>query len=165
MGFGACLGPVEPGISKLDSKAAPLPAMLTAVSGMVGNSSLDDALAMAAGKATEAGADKLPHTTDPIIAIAARGGLGVNAGLSLQLVSGEGVTVMSDQDSQFMTNGQLRMHSGQAIGLLGGAIKPGPDGIGLEMVAARDSIDLQAQADVLKVIALYTSLAPANAKS
>jgi uncharacterized protein (DUF2345 family) len=43
------------------------------------------------------------------------------------------------------------VHSGQAIGMLGGAVKPGEGGIGLQLIAAKDAIDVQAQADVLKV--------------
>jgi type VI secretion system secreted protein VgrG len=45
----------------------------------------------------------------------------------------------------------LRVHAGQAIGLLGGAIKPGADNIGVQMIAAKDTINIQAQADTLKV--------------
>jgi hypothetical protein len=34
---------------------------------------------------------------------------------------------------------------------LGGAVKPGPDGIGLQMIAAQGAIDVQAQSDELKI--------------
>jgi type VI secretion system secreted protein VgrG len=43
------------------------------------------------------------------------------------------------------------VHSGQAIGVLGGAMKPGDSNIGLQMIAAKDAIDIQAQSDTLKV--------------
>ena len=43
------------------------------------------------------------------------------------------------------------MHSGQAIGVLGGAVKAGEGGLGLQLIAAKDAIELQAQADELKV--------------
>jgi len=137
--------------SALDDKAAPLKALLTAVSGMVGNASLDAAKADADDKNIEPGDDKLPHVTDAIIAIAAKSGLGVNAGQSLQLANGETVTLMSGQDTQFITGGQMRMHSGQAIGVLGGAMKPGENKSGLQMIAAKGAIDIQAQSDTLKV--------------
>jgi uncharacterized protein (DUF2345 family) len=45
----------------------------------------------------------------------------------------------------------LRAHSGQAIGVLGGAVKPGEAGLGMQLIAAKDAIDIQAQADELKV--------------
>lgn len=45
----------------------------------------------------------------------------------------------------------MRVHSGQAIGVLGGAMKPGESNIGLQMIAAKDAIDIQAQSDTIKV--------------
>jgi type VI secretion system secreted protein VgrG len=58
---------------------------------------------------------------------------------------------MSGQNTQFVTGGQLRIHSGQAIGMLGGAVKAGDDNIGLQLIAAQGAVDLQAQGDVLNV--------------
>ncbi|MES2017625.1 MAG: type VI secretion system Vgr family protein [Pseudomonadota bacterium] len=149
-------GAVKANHSALDDKAAPLKAMLAAVSGMVGNASLDTARADAAEKDTSPGEDKLPHTSDAIIAIAAKGGLGVNAGQSMQLANGETVSVMSGLDSQFITGGQMRVHSGQAIGVLAGAVKPGEGGIGLQLIAANEAIVMQAQGDTLTVQARDT---------
>ncbi|HEX9171548.1 MAG TPA: type VI secretion system Vgr family protein, partial [Telluria sp.] len=151
VGLGSHLGAAKANASALDEKAAPLKAMLTAVSGMVGKDSLDAALADANEKKTAAGDDKVPHALDAIIAIAAKDGFGANAGQSLQLANGETVTLMSGQDTQFVTGGQMRVHAGQAIGLLGGAVKAGEGGIGLQLIAAKDAIDLQAQGDELKV--------------
>ncbi|MGZ8355626.1 MAG: DUF2345 domain-containing protein, partial [Telluria sp.] len=113
--------------------------------------SLDAARADASEKKTASGDDKLPHFTDPIIAIAAQGGLGASAGQSLQLANGETVTLMSGQDTQFITGGQMRIHTGQAIGVLGGAANPGEGNTGLQLIAAMDAIDIQAQGDELKV--------------
>jgi type VI secretion system secreted protein VgrG len=45
----------------------------------------------------------------------------------------------------------MRVHSGQAIGLLGDAVKAGENNIGLQLIAAKDPIDLQAQDDVMKL--------------
>jgi uncharacterized protein (DUF2345 family) len=117
-----------------DDKAAPLTAMLAAVSGTV---TLDGAT--------------LPHTANPIIAISAQGGLGVNAGQGVQLANGETLLMASGQDTQFVSGGQMRMQTGQAIGVLGGAVKPGEGGVGLQLIAARDAVDIQAQGDTLKV--------------
>jgi len=86
-----------------------------------------------------------------VIAIAAKAGLGVVAANDLQLANGETITLMSGQDTQFVTGGQLRIHSGQAIGMLGGAVKAGAENIGLQLVAAKGAVDLQAQGDVLNV--------------
>jgi type VI secretion system secreted protein VgrG len=151
VGLAAHTGAESANASALDDKAAPLKAMLTAVSGMVGNDSLDAARADASEKNTSPGDGKLPHSTDPIIAIATKDGFGANAGQSLQLANGETVTLMSGQDTQFITGGQMRVHTGQAIGVLGGTVKPGEGGIGLQLIAAKDAIDIQAQADEIKV--------------
>ncbi|CAN7642431.1 type VI secretion system Vgr family protein [Pseudoduganella sp. LjRoot289] len=144
-------GPKKAASSVLDDKAAPLAAMLTAVSGMVAGDALASARADAADKNTAPGAGKLPHSTDPVIAISAKAGLGVTAGQDVQLANGETATVMSGGDSQFATGGQMRVHSGQAIGILGGAVAADEGGIGMQLIAAQDAIDMQAQADVLKV--------------
>jgi uncharacterized protein (DUF2345 family) len=58
---------------------------------------------------------------------------------------------MSGADTQFVTGGQMRVHTGQAIGVLGGAVKAGEGNVGLQLIAAKDAIDFQAQADELKV--------------
>jgi type VI secretion system secreted protein VgrG len=137
--------------SALDEKAAPLKAMLKSVSGMVAGTELHAAKTDASKKNTSAGADKLPHASDAIIAIAAKAGLGVVAGQSMQLANGETVTLISGQDTQFITGGQMRMHTGQAIGMLGGAMKAGEGNLGLQLIAAKDAIDIQAQAGTLTV--------------
>ncbi len=151
VGLAAHQGAAKANLSVLDEKAAPLKALLTAVSGMVGTTSLEAALADAGAKATAGGKGKTPHSTDPIIAIAARDGFGAVAAQSLQLANGECVALISGQDTQFVSAGQMRVHSGQAIGVLGGAVKAGEDGLGLQLIAGKDAIEFQAQADELKV--------------
>ncbi|TFW13650.1 type VI secretion system Vgr family protein [Duganella callida] len=145
------IGAAKANASKLDEKAAPLQAMLNAVSGMVGNGSLDAARADAAEKKTAPGDDQLPHSSSPIIAISGKSGIGVTAGQAVQLANGETISMVSGNDSQFLSGGQLRTHTGQAIGVLGGAVQPGEGGLGVQLIAARDAIDIQAQADELKV--------------
>ena len=145
------VGAAKAGASVLDEKAAPLQAMLASLSGMVGKDSLEAAMADAGARNTSAGEDKLPHTVDPVIAIAAKDGFGANARQSLQLANGETVTLMSAADTQFISGGQMRVHTGQAIGVLGGAVKAGEGGLGLQLIAAKDDIDVQAQGDALKV--------------
>ena len=151
VGLAAHLGSSKAGASVLDENAAPLKALLTAVSGMVGSASVDAATKDAAAKSTDPGEDKLPHVTAPVIAVSAKSGLGVTAGQSVQLASGETVTLMSGQDTQFVTGGPMRVHSGQAFGVLGGAVKAGEGGLGLQMIAAQGAVELQAQSDVLKI--------------
>ncbi|KAB8064606.1 type VI secretion system Vgr family protein [Janthinobacterium violaceinigrum] len=145
------LGAAKADASVLDEKAAPLAAFLTTASGMLSQDDTAAARRDAAAKPTSPGDDKLPHSSDAIIAIAARAGLGVLAGKDIQMANGETVSLMSGLDTQFVGGGQLRVHAGQAIGTLGGVVKAGEDNIGLQLIAAKQAIDLQAQADVLKV--------------
>ncbi|MDN2677375.1 type VI secretion system Vgr family protein [Janthinobacterium sp. SUN033] len=149
--YASHLGPAKANASVLDEKAAPLPAFLTSVSGMLSQDDTAAARRDAAGKPTSPGDDKLPHSSDAIIAIAARAGLGVLAGQDIQLANGETTSLMSGLDTQFVGGGQLRVHSGQAIGALAGVVKAGENNIGLQLIAAKQAIDLQAQADVLNV--------------
>ncbi|WP_377700801.1 type VI secretion system Vgr family protein [Pseudoduganella sp. UC29_71] len=142
-------GAAQASASLLDQGAAPLKALQTALSGMVGDASLEQAEADAQARSTAPGSGKLPYSSAALVAISARAGLGVTAGQSVQLASGEGVTVMSGADSQFATGGKLRVHGGQAIGVLGGAVKAGEGDVGLQMIAAKDAIDVQAQAGTL----------------
>jgi uncharacterized protein (DUF2345 family) len=151
VGLAAHAGAAKADTSVLDTRVAPLPALLTALSGMVGTDSLDAARADASAKSTGSGNGRLPHLTDPVIAIAAQEGVGASAGQAIQLANGETVTLMSGQDTQFVSGGQMRMHSGQAIGILAGATKPGDGGIGLQLITAKGAVEMQAQADEMKV--------------
>ncbi|GGZ05363.1 hypothetical protein GCM10007388_43840 [Pseudoduganella plicata] len=125
--------------------------MLTAVSGMVESDSLGSAKGSASAKKTSPDGGSLPHSTDPIVAISAKAGLGVTGAGAMQMSNGETISLMSGSDTQFVSGGQMRVHSGQAIGVLGGAVAPGADGLGVQMIAAKDAIDVQAQADTLTV--------------
>jgi uncharacterized protein (DUF2345 family) len=58
---------------------------------------------------------------------------------------------MIGADTQIATGGQLRIHTSQAIGLLGGAVKPGIPELGVQLIAARDSIHVEAQAGAMQV--------------
>jgi uncharacterized protein (DUF2345 family) len=86
-----------------------------------------------------------------MIAIAAKAGLGVVAGQDVQLANGETVSVISGADTQTITGGKMRVHCGQAIGVLAGAEKAGEGNVGLQLIAGKGAIDYQAQADELKV--------------
>jgi hypothetical protein len=69
----------------------------------------------------------------------------------VQLANGETVAVMSGADSQFACGSQMRVHSGQAIGVLAGAVQAGKGGVGLQLIAGKGVIDFQAQADEIAV--------------
>ena len=144
-------GAAKANASVIDGKLAPLKSLLGAVSGMVSGDALSKAKQDAGSKETAPANGKVPHVTDAIIAVAAKGGLGVIAGQSTQLANGETVTLMSGADTQFVTGGQMRVHAGQAIGVLGGAVTPGDSNVGLQIIAAKGAIDVQAQSDRISV--------------
>jgi type VI secretion system secreted protein VgrG len=145
------VGSINADASAIDPKAAPVKALYTATAGMLSQDSIDNAKAEAPEKPVEPAAGKLPHSNDPIIAIAAKAGFGVVAGQNLQLASGESASLMSGQDAQFITGGQARIHTGQAVGMLGGVVAMGVGNVGLQLIAAKDPVDLQAQADVFSI--------------
>jgi type VI secretion system secreted protein VgrG len=151
VGYATHLGSTKSNASAQNDKAAPMEALWTMSAGMLSKNSVDAARADAEARNVGAGEDKLPHSSGPMIAIAAKAGLGVVAGKDVQLANGEAVALMSGADSQFITGGQMRVHSGQAIGVLAGAVKPGEGNAGLQLTAGKGAIDYQAQADELKV--------------
>lgn len=144
-------GSVKTNASTVNETAAPLKAMWTSMAGMVDNTSLAAAQSDAQERSATPADDKLPHASDAMIAISARAGLGVIAGQSLQVASGEIVMLASGHDSQFVTGGQMRLHSGQALGVLGGAVTPGDSGIGVQLVAAKDENVIQALRDTVTI--------------
>jgi uncharacterized protein (DUF2345 family) len=136
--------------SRLDKERSPYAAMQHAASGMVTGDALDAAYSDASGKAVATGDGKVPHTTDAVVALAARGGLAMVAGQQLQIVAGETATLASGGDINLALADVLRVHSGQAIGLLAGAQKADAEA-GLSIIAGSDDLDFQAQHDELRV--------------
>nr|WP_297351358.1 type VI secretion system Vgr family protein [uncultured Caldimonas sp.] len=149
------IGSHKAGQSAIDDKAAPLKALHTALSGTVAERGFDTAQEDAANKHTQASDDKLPHTTDPVVAITAKAGFGLTAGQDIHIAAGETIHTASGQDTHHAIGGQARLHTGQAIGVLAGAIGPGEGaaGKGLTMIAAQGNVDVQAQAGPMQVAA------------
>jgi len=145
------VGSTKADTSLIDPAAAPVKALYTAVAGMLDQNDADAAADDASAKATAPDAGKLPHNTDPIIALNAKAGVGIVAGKDLQFAIGETATMMSGQDSQYVSGSQVRMHSGQAIGLLGGAVAKGSAGTSLQMIAAQQPVEFTAHSDVITV--------------
>ncbi|MDB5907087.1 MAG: hypothetical protein JWP34_1201 [Massilia sp.] len=149
--FSSHLGPMTPGASVIADDAAPLRALWSSAAGMLSKNCVADAKVDAAARNVVPADDKLPHTSGPLIAISAKAGLGLLARQDVQMATGETVALMSGADSQFISGGQMRVHSGQAIGVLSGAVQPGEGNVGLQLIAAKDVVDYQAQSDEMKV--------------
>ncbi|MBA4111536.1 MAG: hypothetical protein C0487_18295 [Leptothrix sp. (in: Bacteria)] len=148
VGLASAAGSRQANHSALNEQLAPAAALTKSLSGMVSIEQLPHALADAAGRSTGTGAGKVPHMADPNIAIVGKAGVGVTAGQDLHLSSDDTTTVASGQDTHWAVGGQARIHTGQAIGILAGAIQPGSEaaGKGLTVIAAQGAINLQAQA-------------------
>ncbi|QOY94871.1 type VI secretion system tip protein VgrG [Massilia sp. UMI-21] len=149
--FASHIGTHAKGASALDPSAPLLQALLTTVSETVSDQTVDSARSDAAEKHIGIAKGKLPHASDAILGISAQAGLGGDAGLSLQLASGEAVTTLSGQDSQCIAGGAIRNHTGQTIGFLSGASKAGENNTGLQLIAAKDANDFQALRDTATV--------------
>ena len=150
------IGPAQANRSALDDKAAPIAAWLTQTSGMVSGNALDGAQADAGNKSTSTATGNVPHGTDAVVNVSARAGLAMVSGQDTAFVSNENVQFASGQDTDVAIGGAMRLHTGQAIGILGGAIKAGDKaaGTGLTLIAGAGDIDVQSQAGPLQLAAL-----------
>ena len=149
------LGSFKAGQAALSDKEAPLAALHTALKGMVSQDGIDAATGDAGRKNTATGQDKLPHSTDPIVALSAKAGWLVSAGQDIQMAAGEAITLAAGQDMSWAVGGASRIHTGQAIGVLAGAVGAGDKaaGKGLTLIAGKGDIEVQAQADKLQIAA------------
>ena len=135
--------------SAIRNDKAPFAAMAHALDGMVDGANTNQAQTDATNNVTSTATGKVPHTTDAVLTIAGRGGIGLTA-TDIQMASGQTHATLAGQHLFTGVGGQTRIHSGQAIGLLGGVIKAS-DGIGLKIVAGNHNITVQAQADTMQI--------------
>ena len=141
VGLAAHAGAAKVGSSLLDQNRAPMNAIFAALSGNVDIRRFDK---------TEGG-PAMSELAAPMVAIAAKNGMGVNAGQSLQITNGETVSMIAGRDAQSISGGQVYIHSGQVLGVLGGTVRADADSGGLQLIAAREAIDIQVQGDELKI--------------
>ena len=144
----AQLGSSKANQSHLSEQAAPIKALAKVTQGMVTHTSVDEAYADAAQQNTQTGQSRLPHHTDPIISTIAKDDLSYTARQSLQFNSSETINLINAGHSQHTTGGQMRIHTGQAIGLTTGGLKAGT---GLQLIAAQGDTSLQAHDDQIAI--------------
>lgn len=143
-------GTTSEGASRLDGERAPLAAMTHAVSGTVAGEAVGGAAGDASAKHTEVVDGKVPHLTDPLVLMAGRAGLTQAAGRNVQVTAGELVHWSSGQDHNLAVIGSLRVHTGQALGIVAGVQQGGAES-GLDLIAGTGDIDVLSQHDVLTV--------------
>ncbi|MDG9967894.1 type VI secretion system tip protein VgrG [Achromobacter mucicolens] len=143
-------GTTSEGASRLDGERAPLAAMTHAVSGTVAGEALGGAAGDASAKHTDVVDGKVPHLTDPLVLMAGRAGLTQAAGRNLQVAAGELVHWSSGQDHNLAVIGSLRVHTGQALGIVAGVQQGGAES-GLDLIAGTGDVEVLSQHDVLTV--------------
>ena len=143
-------GTTSAGASRLDGERAPLAAMTRAVSGTVDGQAISGAAGDASAKHTEVVDGKVPHLTDPLVLMAGRAGLTQAAGRNVQISAGELVHWSSGLDHNLAVIGSLRVHTGQALGIVAGVQKGGAES-GLDLIAGTGEVDVMSQHDVLTV--------------
>ncbi|MCW5581315.1 MAG: type VI secretion system tip protein VgrG, partial [Luteimonas sp.] len=138
--------------SALIAGEAPLRALLTSAKTTVPGDDYGTASGEAGERKPDAGEGRVPHTGDPILGLAAPGGIVQVAGQSLHWAAGETLTLGSGQASHLAVAAHLRLHTGQAIGWLVEAVEGAPtEATALSLVTGEGELDLQAQHDQLKL--------------
>ena len=142
---------------------ASLAAWHTCLKGMVSDQAFDQATADASQKNTTTSEGLVPASTDPVIALQSRAGWAATAGQDLHACAADDITLASGQDSHWATGGAFRLHTGQSIGLLAGAVQAGtgaaggsgsaPAGTGITLIAAQGDTQIQAQSGPLQIAA------------
>lgn len=138
--------------SSLVPDQAPLAAMLASAKTTVAGTAFDAAGGEAAQRKATAGADRVPHSGDPLLGFAAPAGIIHVAGQALHWSVGEGLLLASGGDSDTAVMGNARLHAGQAIGMLACAVEGGAgDGNALSVVAGTGELNVQAQHDEVRL--------------
>ncbi len=127
------------GQSNLDDDSPPLAAMLKKAAGQV---SAQD------GSEDGQGA-KVPHSSAPLVTVAAQAGLGMTASDGMHVAAGEVAHFASGRDMQMAVGEALSVHSGQAIGMLAGAVGASDGNCGIKLYAGQGDVELQAQSDAM----------------
>lgn len=137
--------------SQLIDDQSPLSAFLASATTMVPGAAWDDAPGAAGERSAAAGAGRVPHTGDALLGLVAPAGIGLIAGQGLTWTVGETLTLASGQASHLAVAGNLRMHSGQVIGVLAAAVDGQTEESTLSLVTGEGELDLQAQNDQIKL--------------
>ncbi|WP_421722632.1 type VI secretion system Vgr family protein [Alloalcanivorax xenomutans] len=145
----AAEGSDRSGASWLIDQEAPLNALYTSASTRVTGADCGTALGEAPRHNTSGGNDRVPHSSHALLGLTAPAGIGVLAGQSLTWSSAETLALASGQDSNLAVGGDLRLHSGQSLGLLAAA--EGVDGDALTLVSAEGEVRFEAQHERLRV--------------
>lgn len=145
-------GARAPKRSELVPDQSPVPALLASVRTTTGGDGFDIGKSGAPERKSDAGQDRVPHSGDPLLGLAAPQGLVQVAGQGVHWGSGEGLLLASGGHSDTVTMGQTRLHAGQAIGVLASVVEGAAAApTALDVVAGTEMLDIQSQADGVRV--------------
>lgn len=135
------------------SRLADLAKWHTSLKGMVQAAGFEAAQADASRQNTSTAEGLVPSTGGAMIALQAKAGWASTAGQDLHMSAAEHITLASGQNSSWATGGAFRVHTGQSIGVLAGAVQPGAEGAGkgIALIAAQGDTQIQAQSDGLQI--------------
>jgi type VI secretion system secreted protein VgrG len=111
------------------------------------------ALNDASKRKTQVDKQHLPHLSDPLIVTTAKANHLSITGQSYVDAIGDSLHLATGSDHVSQQGGHHLRHTGQALSVLSGVIKPGTNNLGLQTIAANDPLTIQAQADTIRVIA------------
>src|SRR5690606_38065584 len=129
----------------------PLRALLASVKTTVPGKRCEEARASAPERSQSAADGRVPHTGDALLGLAAPAGIALVAGRAVNWVAGETLTLASGQASNLAVAGNLRVHSGQAIGVLAAAAEGQVGDVALGIVAGNGELDVQARNDEIRL--------------
>lgn len=152
-------GPAQAGKSALDPSRSPLPGFLHAVQGQVNAQDPGQALSDAGQKQIQAKANTaqtpgtVPAVTDPLLLLAARGGI-VAASQDAFFLTGETQNWLAGGHLNLLTGNQLRLDANQAISFTGGLAEGDKDqGQGLSAITGEGDLLIQAHAGTMNLAA------------
>ncbi|WP_235318749.1 type VI secretion system Vgr family protein [Lysobacter sp. A03] len=138
--------------SRLVEDHAPLEALLASAGTVVTGAAFEDGSGEAPERTPAGGEGRVPHSGDAILGLTAPAGIGMVAGQGLHWSVGETLTIASGEASNLAIAGDLRIHAGQAIGWLAGAVEGNVTSEhALALVTAEGELDIQAQKDEIKL--------------
>jgi type VI secretion system secreted protein VgrG len=149
----ALSGSIQANRSVLNEQQAPWPAVQVCLKGMVNSQQLGTALNDASKRTTQVDKQHVPHLSDPLIVTTAKANHLSVTGQSHIDAIGDTLHAATGADHVSQQGGHALHHTGQALSILAGVIKPGNNNLGIQAIAANDPLTMQAQADTLNVLA------------
>ncbi|KAF1016774.1 MAG: Actin cross-linking toxin VgrG1 [Stenotrophomonas maltophilia] len=131
---------------------APVPALHAIVATTVVGGDFAGARDQALEHRADSGQERVPHSGDPVLGLAAPQGVVQVGGQALHWSAGEGLMLASGQHSDASVMGRARLHAGQALEVLAAVVENGAAAAtALSAVAGSGELDIRAQVDAIQI--------------